>query len=81
MNEYDQSNSQIVADLELCQLSEIKVNTLLKAFLKYAVYIGAASALDQIAEQTIPRYFQENPRVKRQTVLLVITISLHLFIT
>lgn len=32
VNEYDQSNSQIAAHLELCRLSEIKVDILLKAF-------------------------------------------------
>lgn len=32
VNEYDQSNSRIAADLELCRLSEVKVDILLKAF-------------------------------------------------
>lgn len=34
----------------------------MKAFPVSAFYIGAAAALDQIAEQRIMRYFQEIPK-------------------
>lgn len=81
MNKNDlQSNFKIAADLVLCQLNEIKADILLIAFSSNAFYIGAASALDQAAEQGIMKYFQEIPKSKMTTILLVITVLLHLFI-
>lgn len=40
-----------------------------KAFSSNAFCIGAASALDQTAEQGITEYFQEIPQSKTRTVL------------
>lgn len=82
MNEYDlQSILKIAANLVLCQLNEIKTDILLKAFSFSAFCIRTVSALDQITGREITGDISgKYSRRKRQMVLIVTDILLHLFI-